>query len=474
MALLRKARTPAYQEGRQYVTIAALQIQNIDVERLLALEEGHFGDLKGRRILPSKLTKSLSALCNADGGELFVGIEEFSMGRVWDGFPDQEDANSHLSVFEKVSPLGTDLDVEFMHAPGKNGLVLHVLARKSGSIRYASDGLPYKRVGAQNLPVTTADGLEALRRAKGLTSFEAETLAIEEADLTNSETILSFMLTSIPTAEPEAWLRKQRLLMSENLATVAGVALFADEPQVYLPKRCAIKVYRYTSTEESRDRLDFDPETIEGPVIAQIHKAVGRVVEIVESAAFLSEDGLTTVRYPAEALHEVITNAVLHRDYAIADDVHVRIFENRVEVQSPGRLPGYITPDNILHERLSRNGNIVRLINKFPDPPNKDIGEGLNTAFASMKALNLKAPLIEERGEAVVVTIRHELLASPEDQVVQHLLAGGSLTNMEARSLTGIGSESRMKKVFERLIAANEIQHVEGTAGRGYRYQSKP
>jgi ATP-dependent DNA helicase RecG len=83
------------------------------------------------------------------------------------------------------------------------------------------------------------------------------------------------------------------------------------------------------------------------------------------------------VRYPPETLHEIITNAVLHRDYSIADDIHIRVFDNRVEVQSPGRLPAHVTPDNILDERFSRNGTIVRLVNKFPNPPNKDVGEGL-------------------------------------------------------------------------------------------------
>jgi ATP-dependent DNA helicase RecG len=417
--------------------------------------------------------RSLSAMCNADGGDLYVGVAEANGVFAWVGFADQEDANAHLAVFEDVSPFGTDLDAEFLSSPDETGLILHIIARKSGAIRYASDGKAYKRLGAQNQPVVSDVALDALKRSKGITSFESETVSIDLEDITNSETVLEFMLTTIPTAEPEPWLRKQRLLRDGPVATVAGALLFTDEPQTLLPKRCGIKIYRYTSNVESREQLAFTPETIEGPLITQIRTAVARVVEIIEAAAFLGEDGLTTVRYPAEALHEVITNSVLHRDYAHLDDVHVRIFENRIEVQSPGRLPGYITPKNILHERLSRNGSIVRLINKFPDPPNKDVGEGLNTAFASMRALNLRDPLIEERGETVVVTIKHELLASPEDQVMQYLSPGRTLTNSEGRDLTGIGSESRMKKVFERLIKADHVQHVEGTAGRGYRYERK-
>lgn len=109
-----------------------------------------------------------------------------------------------------------------------------------------------------------------------------------------------------------------------------------------------------------------------------------------------------------------MTNAVLHRDYSIPDDVHIRIFDNRVEVQSPGLLPAHITSENILEERFSRNGIMVRLINKFPDPPNKDVGEGLNTAFEAMRTVRLVEPEIKQQGMNVIVTLKHESLASPE------------------------------------------------------------
>ncbi len=164
----------------------------------------------------------------------------------------------------------------------------------------------------------------------------------------------------------------------------------------------------------------------------------------------MSDDGLRTVAYPAETLHEIITNAVLHRDYSVTDDVHVRIYENRVEVESPGRLPGHITPANILSERLSRNPFVVRHLNRFPDPPNKDVGEGLDTAFEFMRKLNLKQPEILEREHSVLVVIRHESLASPAQQVVDHLNSNESIRNQQARKLTGVLSESRMQKNLRR------------------------
>lgn len=68
-----------------------------------------------------------------------------------------------------------------------------------------------------------------------------------------------------------------------------------------------------------------------------------------------------------------------------------------------------MTTDNYLREQFSRNPKIVRLINKFPNPPNKDIGEGLNTAFEAMRKLRLKEPEIIESDHAVIVHIRHRV-----------------------------------------------------------------
>src|SRR5262249_12240443 len=149
--------------------------------------------------------------------------------------------------------------------------------------------------------------------------------------------VIKFMLDVVPTAEPEAWLEKQQLIR-EGKPTVAGILLFAEEPQAVLPKRSSIKLYRYQTKEAqgTRGTLVFDPITVEGCLYDQIRDTVTKTVQIIQDLNVLTAEGLEKVNYPHEALHEIITNAVLHRDYSIADDIHVRIFENRVEIESPG------------------------------------------------------------------------------------------------------------------------------------------
>jgi len=445
------------------MAIRTIPISDDEVKKLFEKTEGHFLDMKDIRIVPSKLTRTLSAFANADGGELYVGINESPGGWQWQGFGDAEDANAHLQVFETTFPLGQDFQYEFLSSVSNPGLVLHATILKTRDIKNASDGKPYLRRSAQNLPIVSADALQSLQRAKGLTTHEDATLQAPVEVVSDSLTITGFMIEVVPNATPDAWLRKQQLVLEEK-PTVAACILFADEPQIFIPK-AAIKIYRYRTTdaEGSRETLAFDPITVEGCVYDQIRSAVEQTVDLTEQIQIMRPDGLHAIKYPRDALHEIITNSVLHRDYAMNDDVHVRIFDNRIEVESPGRLPAHITPQNILSERFARNPKVVRLINKFPSPPNKDVGEGLNTAFQAMQRLRLREPQIVERENSVLVNIRHEPLASPEQMIVEHIRMHGRISNATARELTGIQSDRKVHNFFKKLVAAGEIEQIPGT-----------
>lgn len=437
---------------------------------LLKAEETHFLDLKSTDISPSSLSKTVSAFANSSGGEIFVGIEE-AVGakgdiRIWKGFANQEAANSIIQMLEGMTPLGNHFELAFLSAEGQEGLVLQISVLKTRQILPATNGKVYVRRGAQKLPLVDDEAIRALEYDKGISSFEDEVLDIEDDVVTNSETVINFLLDVIPTSEPKTWLTKQRLLV-RSCPTVAGVLLFCDEPQAILAKRSAVKIFRYkTKAEGERDQLVFQPLTIEGCAYELIFEAVRQTKEIVEGIEKLGPNGLEKVVYPEEALHEIITNAVLHRDYSVPVDAQVRIYDNRIEIESPGRLPGHITERNILNEQFARNPKLVRIINKFPDAPNKDVGEGLNTAFEAMDKLRLKPPVIQETESSVLVVLRHEGLGSPEQIVMAYLESHEEITNSIGRDLTGIRSENSMKEVFYRLRDRKMLEQVPDKRGR--------
>jgi ATP-dependent DNA helicase RecG len=263
------------------------------------------------------------------------------------------------------------------------------------------------------------------------------------------------------------------MTLSNGKATVAAVLLFAEEPQAILPKRSGLKVYRYkTSAEDgTRETLDTDPLSVDGNLYNQIKHAVLETTSVIESVRLHTSDGLVSVSYPKEAIHEIITNAVIHRDYSITDDIHIRIFDNRVEVLSPGTLPGHVTAQNILSERFARNPTIVRLINKFPEPPNKDVGEGLNTAFESMRNLKLKPPEIQQLGGYVSVVLKHESLATPEEAILIYLINNEEIANRNARDVCFIRSENKMKRILQGMVANGLLEPVPGRTRYTAAYQ---
>lgn len=456
--------------------INVIEVSEAEKNKVLELEENHFCDIKRIEIQPAKLTRSISAFSNAEGGELFVGIGEDleKNKRFWRGFATPEDANGIIQTFEGLFPLGGEYAYDFLRSPSEQGFVLKIDIKKTRDIKKASNDKVYVRRGAQNLPIENDEELTRLRRNKGLSSFETDTIAVGADLISNSEVIISFMLDVVPNAEPESWLRKQQLIV-DGKPTVAGIVLFSDEPQALLPKRCGIKLYRYKTTEDEgkRETMDFDPVSIEGNAYNQIRDAVRQTSQIVESVRVNTPQGLERITYPDSALHEIITNAVLHRDYSVADDVHIKIFDNRIEVASPGPLPAHITPENILDERFARNGVLVRLINKFPDPPNKDVGEGLNTAFNAMRAMKLKDPTVDQDGGYVIVTLKHEPLATPDELILEYLQSHDQIANRQARAICYIGSENKMKVILQRMMRNDLIERVPNTTRYTAAYRLK-
>ena len=448
--------------------ITATEITGGERDRLLTLEEDTFNDLKAVAVSPKKLSVAISAFANTAGGDLYIGIAETEiMGvktRYWHGFADQEAANGHIQSLVALFPLGGEFSYGFLRAPGSPGVVLHIQVARTATIAKAHGNKVYRRFGAQNLEVK-GKALEALRLAKGIESYEKQTVDVSLSTVVNSPILKEFVKQVVPNQEPKAFLQKQNLIRG-NKPTVAALLLFAEEPQAALPKRSGIKLYRYATTGgPTRDTLVDVPKSIEGPVISMIRQAVAETTTMIEGIQKLGPKGFEAVKYPVETLHEILTNALLHRDYSIASDVHVRIFDNRVEVESPGILPGQVTIKNILDEQFARNGMLVRLINKFPDPPNKDVGEGLNTAFKAMQKLRLKAPVIRESENAVLVDIRHDPMASPAESVMDYLENHQEIKNGIARELTGITSENTMKEVFLKLAKSGLIERVPGKLG---------
>jgi ATP-dependent DNA helicase RecG len=212
---------------------------------------------------------------------------------------------------------------------------------------------------------------------------------------------------------------------------------------------------------------------VEGPLHQLAFKTVERVSAIMSSISVWTTDGPKSLSFPPETIWEIVVNALIHRDFSISDDVQIQIFDNRIEVISPGKLPGYVRPENILEARYARNPKIVSILSKYRLAPNKDIGEGLDTAFRKMKEWRMRAPEVEETGNYVKVTIPHAPLATPQEAILEFLEKNPQITNRQARDITGIRSENAMKSEFYKLRDVGVLEMIPELKGNRAAWRKK-
>src|SRR5260370_10208966 len=132
--------------------IETINISYEKLQKILETTEGHFHDVKAIEIPAGKLTRTLAAFANAEGGELFIGIDDIkaTQQKVWRGFANEEAANGHLQAFEALFPLGSEFDYTFLRNAQVPGLVLQASIHKTVSTRTATDGNVYVRRSAIN------------------------------------------------------------------------------------------------------------------------------------------------------------------------------------------------------------------------------------------------------------------------------------------------------------------------------------
>jgi ATP-dependent DNA helicase RecG len=446
-------------------------IEAKDVVALVSRDEDHFFDRKALASSGRTVQKIAVALANADGGEFVVGVaddeEEPVANDRWRGAAKIEDFNPHLQALSEIKPTLV-ADYSILEADGRSGLVLLVRVEKSAEVHQTADGTVYLRKGAQSLPIKDQQRILDLQFAKGAISFEDQLVrSAPTEEVSEGAELQRFLSEYSPKSDALEFALNQNLVDRKTWEPkVAGILLFNDNPASVMPRKCSVKIARYETKEDDPERDHLKSTlTLEGPLYPLIHDTISTVTEVMSAVRVWTLSGLKTLQYPPEAIWEIIVNAIIHRDYSISDDVQVLIFDNRIEVVSPGKLPGYVRVENILDARYSRNSRIVRNLARYPNPPNKDLGEGLNTAFQKMKEWRLKQPEIVEDGNYVRVTIPHIPLAVPTEAILEFLRSNETITNRQAREITGIRSENLVKIEFYKLRDEALLEMVPGLKG---------
>jgi ATP-dependent DNA helicase RecG len=142
----------------------------------------------------------------------------------------------------------------------------------------------------------------------------------------------------------------------------------------------------------------------------------------------------TLSEYPPSVIREAVLNALAHRDYGLhGTTVDITVWDDRIEIQSPGPLPGHITPANMRHEHYSRNRRIMRTLKILGLV--EEYGEGVDRMIRDMEARLMEPPDFRATSASVTVVLRNRFVVDVEDQVWLALLGHFNLSPHERRAL---------------------------------------
>lgn len=444
----------------------------------------------GSDLKVDKVIESVVAMSNTDGGNLVLGVDD----------PEKTEVKGIERVYgieenlEKYDEIGRNIvrinpPIPFIWPPvffkcsnGKTIAVLHI-PKATDNFRSINNHV-FVRLEKGNKILTPYE-IVKFSYAKGFNKADKELVKVD--------------FNLLKTEYYDKW-RKARNMQGEDIQemffntglarknaegllmpTRAAVLLFALYPHNLMETKCTIRIFQYEGTIETiKETLNLigTPKTVEGPAIEQISKAHEYVLTLLRAGMRIPSSGfITTYRVPERAVKEAITNAVIHRDYYIKKDVEIRIFEDRLEVESPGLLPYNITAFNIGFIRADgyRNDLLVKHLREFPDPPNLDRNEGVRAMRAEMEQNNLYPPIFLTYPllqDSLKVVLLNSIKATEWDKVSYYLLNEDKyIANEKVREVIGNPDTSKVSRILRKWVNQGLLMKIETGAKKTVKYR---
>ncbi len=377
-------------------------------------KEGQYFDRKSARKDTKEIARHIVAFANASGGKLVIGIEDD--GEIT-GF--RRDKAHNIEDFKQSPLVGCvpvpavwATEVPVVNSRGEDDVILvleirpsigHVIARRS-------DGAVFLRRGDESV-VLDHEQITALEYDKNQRRFEDEVVDRSSIEDIDPEVMASYKKGLDTDVSDEQVLRSRGMLVDGHL-TYAGVLLFAKYPTQFIP--CArVRVLRFDGSKmETGRRLNIVKDrTFDGPLPKVIQGAKSMISEQLREFQYLGDDGRFRIipEYPEFAWFEGLVNAVTHRNYAYSGDyIRVMLYDDRMEILSPGKLPNVVTLENMRYTRWARNPVIARTLAEFGWV--RELNEGVQRIYDEMAAFFLNEPIFEEPNDAsVLLTLENSI-----------------------------------------------------------------
>ncbi len=429
-------------------------------------------------ISPARLAAVFVGMANTDGGVILLGVAPRS--REVQGVSDPKKALD--TVFQAALLADPPLVLPVPRVrPVDRAQVVEITIPTGLPHVYSLDGRYLGREGVQSNPLPPRR-LRQLLIERGVVQFESQIPPHAGLDDLDPEKIAAYLKAlDLPGDEAaELVLLRRGCLRWEDETqdaardlkslrpTYAALLLFGRHPQQWVPS-ATLMAARFSGSSMA-DR--FIKQDIGGTLPDQLVQAEAFVRENLRSVVKLS--GLTreeTTEYPLEAVRELLVNAVAHRDYNLqGDNIHINIFANRIEVHSPGGLPGPVTLENLLEARFSRNAVVVQALSDLGFV--ERLGYGLDRVVEVVRQHGLAPPRFEE----VAGSFRVSLFAQEErdlhpdagryldlglnlrqEQALAFLLAERRITNRQYQDLCPEVSSETLRRDLADLVERNLV-----------------
>jgi ATP-dependent DNA helicase RecG len=352
-----------------------------EIKKEISLGEDSARQFKEKIENAAKLAEELCAMSNSRGGVIYVGVKD---NITITGLSHEEVAQYNQLISnasnENIKPAiytqTRNVDID-----GK--LILMIQVSEGPSKPYCtSAGVYWVKSGSDKRKASPQELLRMFQQSNSIYLDEMPTsVEIGNAEeVVNLAKFYTFYERSRGAEFSKTGITVEKAFENMNLAkegklTLAGLLLFANNPQSVKPY-CIIRAVNYFGTEISDDRFKDKVDCL-GVLEDQYRGAMNF---LKNNLAFRQGEGTFnqagSLEIDEKALEEAVVNALLHRDYSKNAVIRLLIFNDRVEIISPGSLPNHLTIDNILSgNSVMRNPTIVSYATKIL--PYSGIGSGI-------------------------------------------------------------------------------------------------
>ena len=308
----------------------------------------------------------ISAFANTNGGVLLCGVTD--NGDVQGMSREQMDELERL-IFEVCSDsIRPSVRVNIFRREVSEFKPFLMVEVPEGHAQHDSPSGSFIRVGSTKRGMTSDERLRLAQRRGQARFLWFDKQTVDGTGFgTLDEALWKPLMSAEGAADPGLALEKMGLLAPDEngttRATVGGVLLCCNSPEQWLPNAC-ITATHYRGTDRASGQLDS--QTIGGPLDRQITQALAFAVRNMRIAARKEPAREDLPQYSRNALFEALVNAVVHRDYSIGGSrIRVSMFEDRLELCSPGSLPSNLTVESMGERQSTRNEVLTSVLGRM-------------------------------------------------------------------------------------------------------------